>query len=151
MDISINKGWIDQFIGATDCLLHQDVVDLLSNGFVLVDGMVFLLARAKSVNIKDLRCSMDETAIESFVNSIHLSDYGQVRMSANSFFAIAALVRVQVQLLPRRTTLRAVLSGLGEDVVFRVFSIRADQPWLSDDIDTYGEPIFSVDFRGCRE
>lgn len=144
--LDTNKAMQERY---TPCLSSRDIVlprrlmVVLESGLVRKDGCVFLaslLAQCRSVSRHDFP---DMTGYECFVNKVHLDN-----------LACSQLVRIGVTFLHRVSNLLrtsdihspviGIVSADDASVTARFHLLRAQEAWLSDDLNGYTEECIAV-------
>lgn len=145
MKIEVNKKWHD-CSPTSSTPLSSGVETIYASGFEIEDGMAFLKGRRAPYDVSKLRTRMHDTAVESFVNSFHLDSYGQELTDFTTICQLLRLIGKKVDELPRYWPIKVVFSGFPGDVVCKIYSVREELPFLSEDIELYVEPILCVEF-----
>ena len=148
MKAQVNSTWLEQSGRTKQEVFSPEFEEIVRKGIDETLGLFVIEALRSKFDLQRLSQKMDCTGVEAFVNSLHLMDFGFERMEAAECFALIASLDSWLDSIPEGRQLRVVISGPSEDAVFRTFLIREDQPWLVDDLESYGEAIFVADLQG---
>jgi hypothetical protein len=124
---------------------------LVFGGFKDVDGCVFFRELFHEDTLGAMWIHRDRTGYESSVNAIHLTDYFEKGMSRESP-ALAATALACTELLANQLRkhragepFRIIATVDNRHCTMRFHKLREDESWLSDDLESYQDPIFVED------
>lgn len=123
--------------------LHTALVEIIKAGFILVNDCFFLKYFFDIRGTPSFDTVQDETGAEVFVNSFHIDDYvdtnhlEQALAFAKAAYDIATTSKFN--LLASQLCFVITLSEYGANI--KTFRVRANQPYLTDDLEGYEQPI----------
>jgi hypothetical protein len=128
---------MSQLLNRLDVSLDTDSLARSMLTLIEVDGSIVLareFEQAKGVTTNDFP---DRTGFEAFVNHVHLS-FGGTRQSLRTCIQSAIGLHNELSRYPSRA-FTVILSILDDNCVIRFHQLRADETWLSDDLEKYTE------------
>lgn len=144
--IKINSIMLEKWLEASNSVLPQALVEIIDGGFIIQDDCVFL----KSFLQKEMKFEEahhhDKTGFECFVNHLHIDDFAKSDFFETGLKFLFLLGKGLKKSFAKRN-FRLILSVDESDCNTRFHCIRANENWLTDDLDSYKEEgVFVIDF-----
>ncbi|MBI2308173.1 MAG: hypothetical protein HYU78_12805 [Rhodocyclales bacterium] len=128
--------------------LHPNLLALLNAGICVRGDYVFLAKLLSERQIPTLDRVGDETGIEVFVNSFHTDDY----IEDDHLPQALAFASAEIELWAEKhdfgshEALSIVITVTEYGVNIKLFKNRPQQPYLSDRLEDYPEPVMLIRF-----
>ncbi|MBR7963040.1 hypothetical protein [Burkholderia latens] len=123
--------------------LSPSLKSIADSGFWLHDECYLLRALLGSTNVTP-ETFPDRTGYECFVNSLHVEDYDSESPLTQAILFVKEAFSVW-NATQRVLQLTAIVSADEFSVVTKFHVRRPKEQWLSNNIDGYDDPIFSID------
>jgi hypothetical protein len=132
--------------------LHPELKKILDQGFNFDDGHLYLNKFLSERSLSLESNSLDATGQEVFINSFHTDDYideGHLEHALAFSLAASNLLKKTAS---HTSFLKAMIIITATDfgASIKIFQDRPDQPYLSDDLENYGQPILVNSFSNQR-
>lgn len=122
--------------------LVDSLKDIADNGFEFLEGCYILSGLLGATNATRLDFT-DCTGYECFVNSLHIEDYDAALPFAQAILFVMRVFSVWNS-GQRDTHMTAIVSADEFSVVTKFHAKRYGEQWLSDDIESYEDPVMSI-------
>jgi hypothetical protein len=140
--VKMNKRMAEEFrhLNFDGKLLSPKLSNLLSDGFVAMNGCIFLKS------LSDLQTNAtqpnfpDKTGYECFVNSIHIDDYVDDEYVVNACLFLEALFKSWRQLLNEKV-IRAIVAKDEFSTVVKFHIAREGETWIAENIERNEDAI----------
>lgn len=113
---------------------------ILVAGLTERNGCVFLAGLLEGCTSASQQDFPDKTGYECFVNHIHIDDFAasdKVRVAVAFLTRVAAMLKAQY----RDDGFRGLIGMDGTDVTVRFHRARANEEWLSNDLEGYEDCV----------
>lgn len=125
--------------------IEDNLKPYLQSGIEEYKECFLLKSQMEAVKTTFIEDCYDRTGFESFINHIHLGD-----IVSNSNIVIQALAFTQelskmLKNFAPKKNFKVIVSGNKNDLSIRFHLVRANESWLSDNLDGYEEAILALD------
>lgn len=117
-------------------MLPDSLTSIINEGFIENEKGLFFRKFYLKSRVTNLDQIPDKTGCECFVNKIHIDDYSK---TISESFEIAVSFSLRLLETISRPLIRTIISFDDVSCVFRFHVIRADETWLSDNLELYLE------------
>lgn len=126
-----------------DCSLVPSLKAIADGGFVRHDGCHVFRSLPMATNATRSTLG-DCTGYECFVNSLHIEDYEAEQPLVQAILFVMHVFRIWSAAEPNKH-LTGIVSADEFSVVAKFHVKRLGEQWLSDNIESYEDPILSID------
>jgi hypothetical protein len=136
---------MSKWIGGESTLLNRSLQTVVDQGFSISDDFAILAKFGISDTNATRANFQDDTGFECFINHLHLADYVEVDQQVGQGGLFVKLIFEHWRSHAPDGCLNAIVGiDSSGDVVIRFHRRRANESWLSEDIDGYEEAVMEM-------